>query len=232
MPLSMLLNSERPSLPGSSRAGSGPGLGERDNLGTADPIAAASACVEEGLDALKSAGALHKRNRMSIAELVNNPLETTHINDVSDNDIFDAVSEAWEHGDKDLAGAHDADDSGDDTPVVSHQEALQAALLLMTYTKQIHSSFARKMEVILAPVWLRHTKPWPLPSRNLGPESEHSEIPDLLRYPDGPPTSRDMPLNHSSTHFIYWSHPTSFGYATPLSELPASFGDLPHVITY
>ncbi|KAF8337548.1 uncharacterized protein EI90DRAFT_3013741 [Cantharellus anzutake] len=77
------------------------------------------------------------------------------------------------------------------------------------------------------PVWLRYTEPWPLPSRNLGPESEHSETPDSLRYPDGPPTSRDMPLNHSSTHFIYWSHPTSFGYATPLSELPASFARLP-----
>ncbi|KAF8336295.1 uncharacterized protein EI90DRAFT_3119563 [Cantharellus anzutake] len=86
--------------------------------------------------------------------------------------------------------------------------------------------------IVSAPVWLRHTDPWPLPSRNLGPESEHSETPDLLRYPDGPPTSRDMPLNLSSTHFIYLSHLTSFGYTTPLSELPASFGDLPHVITY
>ncbi|KAF8327372.1 uncharacterized protein EI90DRAFT_3127014 [Cantharellus anzutake] len=79
------------------------------------------------------------------------------------------------------------------------------------------------LPTVSAPVWLRHTEPWPLPSRKLGPESEHSETPDLLRYPDGPPISRDMPLNPSSTHFIYLSHLTSFGYATPLSELPASF---------
>ncbi|KAF8326616.1 uncharacterized protein EI90DRAFT_3069936 [Cantharellus anzutake] len=45
--------------------------------------------------------------------------------------------------------ARGADDSGDDMPAISRQEALQAALLLMTHTKQIHSSFAWKMEVIL-----------------------------------------------------------------------------------
>ncbi|KAF8332317.1 uncharacterized protein EI90DRAFT_3122770 [Cantharellus anzutake] len=72
----------------------------------------------------------------------------------------------------------------------------------------------------------------PTPQVTFPPDCLSSETPDLLRYPDGPPTSRDTPLNHSSTHFIYLSHPTSFGYATPLSELPASFGDLTHVITY
>ncbi|KAF8341982.1 uncharacterized protein EI90DRAFT_3115807 [Cantharellus anzutake] len=49
---------------------------------------------------------------------------------------------------------------------------------------------------------LQHTRPWELPSQNLSPELEHSEPPDLLGPPDGPPTSCSILLNHSTTHFI------------------------------
>jgi predicted nucleotidyltransferase len=35
-------------------------------------------------------------------------------------------------------------------PAVSRKDAIQAALLLKTYTKQVNSSFARKMESMLA----------------------------------------------------------------------------------
>ena len=117
-----------------------------------DPIIAANSRVEEGLDNLQSAGILNRRNRMSIAELVNNPLEVIRIENVSDDDIFNAVSEAWRNKEMDgiVEGDCDVDDPDDDVPIVSRQEALQAALLLRTYTKQMNSSFARKMEATLA----------------------------------------------------------------------------------
>ena len=52
-----------------------------DMMGAMDPIAVADACVEEALDSLQSARVLHKRNR--IVELVTDPLEITHIKNIS-----------------------------------------------------------------------------------------------------------------------------------------------------
>ncbi|KAF8344294.1 uncharacterized protein EI90DRAFT_3115046 [Cantharellus anzutake] len=122
------------------------------NFDSEDPIATANACLEENLDSLQSAGVLHRGNKMSIAELVDSPLEIFRIGDVSDDDIFSTVTEAWRNDGKDLVelGADDVDDSDDDTQTISHPEALHAALLLWTYTKQMDSAFAWKMEATLA----------------------------------------------------------------------------------
>ncbi|KAF8327374.1 uncharacterized protein EI90DRAFT_3127018 [Cantharellus anzutake] len=117
-----------------------------------DPIAITNAHIEEGLNSLQSVGILSKRNRMSMAKLVDNPSEIIHAADVSDDDIFNAMFKAWENREKDniAEGAHDANNSDDDMPAVSHKDAIQAALLLKTYTKQVNSSFAWKMESMLA----------------------------------------------------------------------------------
>ncbi|KAF8326961.1 uncharacterized protein EI90DRAFT_3018346 [Cantharellus anzutake] len=122
------------------------------NSGLEDPIIAANTYLEESLDSLQSAGVLHRRNRMTIAELVDSLLEIFHNEDVSDDDIFSTVTEAWGENEKDLAGqgANDADDSDDGMQTISRPEALQVALLLRAYTKQMDSTFARKMEAILA----------------------------------------------------------------------------------
>jgi hypothetical protein len=151
IPLSMLVNSEDPSPSGRVE---GKSRWDKDipMLESMDPIAIANAPIEEGLNSLQSVGILSKRNRMSIAELVDNPSEIVHAADVSDDDIFNAVSKAWENREKDniAEGAHDANNSDEDMPAVSRKDAIQAALLLKTYTKQVNSSFARKMESMLA----------------------------------------------------------------------------------
>jgi hypothetical protein len=71
---------------------------------------------------------------MSTAELVDNPSEIIHIEDVSEDDIFNAVQSDSHEEKEDLAegACCDADNSNDDMPIVSRQEALQAALLVWT----------------------------------------------------------------------------------------------------
>ncbi|KAF8312436.1 uncharacterized protein EI90DRAFT_3186623 [Cantharellus anzutake] len=149
IPLSMLVNSEDPSPSGRVE---GKSQWDKDipMPESMDPITIANVHIEEGLNSLQSV--FSKRNRMSIAKLVDNPSEIIHAADVSDDDIFNAMSKAWENREKDniAEGTHDANNSDDDMPAVSCKDAIQAALLLKTYTKQVNSSFAWKMESMLA----------------------------------------------------------------------------------
>ncbi|KIK77770.1 hypothetical protein PAXRUDRAFT_165771 [Paxillus rubicundulus Ve08.2h10] len=95
---------------------------------------------------------------MSIIELLNPTTEAHNIFNAMDVDIYQAVVDAK----KAQEGLAVLGASNNDTPVEpvpTHNEALQAALLLQKYTKDLNDPFACKLEMMLGLFGQRvHTK--------------------------------------------------------------------------
>ena len=76
--------------------------------------------------------------------------EAHNVFDASDEDIYQAVMEA--KGARGLSATSGGDNNDHDGPVESaptRNEALQAALLLCKYTKDLNDPFARRLETML-----------------------------------------------------------------------------------
>ncbi|KAJ8507985.1 hypothetical protein ONZ45_g9701 [Pleurotus djamor] len=120
-------------------------------------LAAPEAPVENEVDAcldhLESRGALHRKNRMAIDELINPESENELVGLlVSDEEIVTAVQEyVTEAENKANDGADTTDvDKLDETSKPSRREALVAADTLKKYLQHIDDPFAREMEKLLA----------------------------------------------------------------------------------
>ncbi|KAN0141339.1 hypothetical protein V8E53_001095 [Lactarius tabidus] len=115
-----------------------------------DPVTIAENQVVALLDELENIGALQPSNRMELEEILNPPGEAHGFEEVTDEDIFNAVMEAR----REEEGRHDDDtDTDTDTlvePRPTRAEALQAALTIIRYIKDEDGAYFRELESMLA----------------------------------------------------------------------------------
>ncbi|KAL4261233.1 hypothetical protein AB1N83_011041 [Pleurotus pulmonarius] len=106
--------------------------------------------LQESLDELQARGALQGSNKMSIKELLNPAGEQLLVEELSDQDIFDAVISQRED-DK-----HDAIEIGgkdDDEPIIvkqSRKDVLNAVSILQAYIADLNNPIFRSLECSLA----------------------------------------------------------------------------------
>jgi hypothetical protein len=104
--------------------------------------------LNEALNQLQSTGILHKKNQMNIEFLLNSPEENLNIDLATDQDIFEAVMEAWEAEDNlDINGGDD-----DKEPVSSKPSLLDVCQVVTTITDFLIESddpHARRLESLL-----------------------------------------------------------------------------------
>ncbi|KIK79619.1 hypothetical protein PAXRUDRAFT_160876 [Paxillus rubicundulus Ve08.2h10] len=94
---------------------------------------------------------------MDISELLNPTVEAHHTFDATDKDIYEAVMEAKRL--QEDSDGNKLDSAVDGPPPPARNEALQVALLLQRFTKDLDDPFARKLEVMLGSFRRRtHTK--------------------------------------------------------------------------
>ena len=106
--------------------------------------------VSDGLDELERMGLIQPWNRVDIAELLNPESEQKLVDDISDKEIFEAVTNSHKAAQMlEIMGGDDVDeDFNDDKPAC--KDALAAAITLQKYVADINEPFARKLETILA----------------------------------------------------------------------------------
>ena len=106
--------------------------------------------VSDGLDELERMGLIQPWNRMDIAELLNPESEQKLVDDISDKEIFEAVTNSCEAAQVlEIMGSDDVDeDFNNDKPAC--KDALAAAVTLQKYVADINEPFACKLETILA----------------------------------------------------------------------------------
>jgi hypothetical protein len=120
-----------------------------NNTGTqGDPIANAERRVEEALDELESTGALQHTNRMNIDTLLNPAHESQLLDDTSDEEIFKAVQDSRKEAEASVNSGFNDDAPIDTCP--TRRELLQAVSVINDYVNTLDSTFARKMEAVLA----------------------------------------------------------------------------------
>jgi hypothetical protein len=117
-----------------------------------DPVDEAEKLVEAALDDLVSTGALQNLNRMSIDALLNPTDELNMLDDVTEEEIYDAVmgSRMLSESGDDISDSDTLQinsESDEDCP--TQKEALQAALILEKYVQHINDPFARNLEGML-----------------------------------------------------------------------------------
>lgn len=113
-----------------------------------DPVTVAENQLVAALDELENIGALQRSNRKELEEILNPPGETHGFEEVTDEDIFNAVMEARRE-----EGHHDDDDIDTDTlvePTPTREEALEAALTVIRYIKDKDGAYYRELEASLA----------------------------------------------------------------------------------
>lgn len=113
-----------------------------------DPVTLAENQLIAALDELENIGALQRSNRIGLEEFLNPPGEAHGFEEVTDEDIFNAVMEARRE-----EGHHDGDDIDTDTlvePTPTREEALQAALTIIRYIKDKDGAYFRELEASLA----------------------------------------------------------------------------------
>ena len=115
-----------------------------------DPITNAENEVRYALDDLQATGVLHPKNRMDIEALLNPADESRMMDEMTDEEICEAVLAAKES--QEAGPINGGDDIDDDTPLEprpSHHEVFQAASVINRYTEHIDDPLARKLEAIL-----------------------------------------------------------------------------------
>jgi len=112
-----------------------------------DPIANAEQSVESALDELESTGALQRANRIDINSLLNPADESRLLDDSSDQEICNAVLDSH----KEASSLVVNNDLNSDAPTCpTRREVLQAVSVINTYINTLDTTFARKMEAVLA----------------------------------------------------------------------------------
>jgi hypothetical protein len=101
--------------------------------------------VEVALDDLVLTGALQNSNQMKIDALLNPANESNMLDNVTEEEIYDAVMESRMVP----PGDDNSDSDAFDDVSPTRKEALQAALVLKKYLQHVNSPFARKLEGIL-----------------------------------------------------------------------------------
>ena len=118
-----------------------------------DPIAEAEEAVKSTLDELQSLGVLQKANRMDLEQLLN-PIEEQARHymtvELSNQDICDAVLKAMASEDTNTNDHNDSEDEAAVRPRPTRCKALEAISVIQSYVEDIDSSYARKVEDVLA----------------------------------------------------------------------------------
>lgn len=102
--------------------------------------------IQRELDSLEERGLLHKKNRLTVDELVNSPAEAINgYADISDAELFSAVTEARQ---LDLE-ERDSNDDPEIQPRPRRQDVLRAAEVIRSYTEDMNGQLAREVEVLI-----------------------------------------------------------------------------------
>jgi hypothetical protein len=100
---------------------------------SADPVADADKKLDETLDELSATGVLQKKNRMDITSL-NPSNESISIGDTTDEEIFQAVMEAWEARiQSEITGGDDIDADGPVETRPTYRDILLATSVISRY---------------------------------------------------------------------------------------------------
>ncbi|CDO71465.1 hypothetical protein BN946_scf184909.g59 [Trametes cinnabarina] len=139
LPISSLIHPPAPSDPAAPDA-------SRDAEDeAANPVQKAEGLVTEALNGLVKTGALQKLNQMDLASLLDPSVEREVFEEISEQEIFEAVQEAAcgeDQGDEEQTEVFEAPPT--------RLEALQAAAVLSRFTASLNSPAARNLEDILA----------------------------------------------------------------------------------
>ena len=121
-----------------------------------NPVSEEERLVTEALDILEVTGALQRSNRMDIMELLNPVTESSHVFDVGNEDIFQAVMDT--KAARELSEGHDGNEVSADgnnncdeptEPPPTQKEALQAMMVLCRYANEMDDPLARGVEAAL-----------------------------------------------------------------------------------
>ena len=117
-----------------------------------NPTQEAKDAVRSALDDLEKTGVLQHLNQMDISELLNPAVEAHQLFEATDQDIYEAVMEAKEAQEESTRSNETSDANLDDPvePVPTCIEALQAALLLQKYTRDLDDPITHKLETMLS----------------------------------------------------------------------------------
>ncbi|KIK76026.1 hypothetical protein PAXRUDRAFT_18499 [Paxillus rubicundulus Ve08.2h10] len=106
--------------------------------------------VESTLNTLEKTGLLQHTNQMDINKLLNPAVKVHQVFEETDEDIYEAVMDAkrvWEESAK--SGEVDVESDAPVEPAPMCNKALQAALLLQKYMRDLDDPFAHKLEMML-----------------------------------------------------------------------------------
>ena len=87
---------------------------------------------------------------MDILELLNPAVETVNVFDATDEEIYNSGMEAKKLCKSVVLKVSEGDDNEPVTPVTTCTKALQVALVLCKYTKDLNNPFTHKLELILS----------------------------------------------------------------------------------
>ena len=112
-----------------------------------DSIANAEKWVKNALDDLASTGTLQCDNRMNIETFTNPAIEAQNLDEMTDEEICQAIQDAWREEYK----VTDSGDCGSDdkTHCPPHHEVLQAVCVINSHVDNLDDALAWKLEVIL-----------------------------------------------------------------------------------
>ena len=121
-----------------------------------NPISEEERLVTEALDVLEATGALQRSNWMDITELLNPVAKSSHVFDVGNKDIFQAVmdtkvvqesSKGHDGNEVSTNGNNDCDEPTKPPPI--WKEALQVMMVLCRYANEMGIPLVCKVEVVL-----------------------------------------------------------------------------------
>ena len=104
--------------------------------------------LNEALDQLQSTGVLHQKNRMNIEFLLSCPEENLNIDLATDQDIFEAVMEAWEAEDNlNINGGDDDEEPISSKPLSS--DVCKAVTTITDFLIESDDPHAHRLESLL-----------------------------------------------------------------------------------
>ena len=113
--------------------------------GQQDPIANAEKRVQSALDDLVSTGALQRDNRMNIEALLNPAAEAQNLDEMTDEEICQAVQDARK---AEYEATDSGDHSDDEAPCPTRREVLQAVSVINSYVDNLDDAIARLMSIL------------------------------------------------------------------------------------
>jgi hypothetical protein len=101
------------------------------------------------LDALEATGILQHSNCMDVAQLLSPDVEAHNIFEATDKDIFQSVVDAKVTWEQNVRVGDDCECAACIEPGPTRKEALQAALILWNFIKELDNPFAHNLELML-----------------------------------------------------------------------------------